>query len=80
MSVKVGDLDVIKGDDALKLYTFNTGTAKHYFCKICGINTHHRRRSNPNEYGVNALALKGVTPADIGAAPFFDGVNHPSDA
>ncbi len=79
VSVKVGDLKVIKGHDALTLYRFNTGTAKHYFCSICGINTHHKRRSNPNEFGVNALALEGVKPDDIGPAPFYDGVNHPSD-
>ncbi|MEL7106737.1 MAG: GFA family protein [Pseudomonadota bacterium] len=80
LSVKLDDLDIVKGEDALALYTFNTGTAKHYFCRICGINTHHQRRSNPDEYGVNALAIDGVGPADIGPAEFYDGVNHPSDA
>ena len=43
----------------LTLYQFNTNTARHCFCSRCGIYTHHQRRSNPKEYGVNVLALRG---------------------
>lgn len=72
-------LEVVKGEDTLTLYTWGTGAAKHYFCKTCGIYTHHRRRSNPNEYGVNAGALEGVDPAELGDIEWVDGVNHSSD-
>jgi hypothetical protein len=72
-------IKIIKGADALTLYKWGTGTAKHYFCKICGIYTHHQRRSNPNEYGVNVACLEGITPRDLGDIPWSDGVNHPSD-
>jgi hypothetical protein len=54
-------------------------TAKHYFCSVCGIYTHHQRRSNTQEYGVNAACLEGVSPYDFEAVPVNDGVNHPSD-
>lgn len=72
-------LEVIKGADKLTLYTWGTGAAQHYFCKTCGIYTHHRRRSNPNEYGINVAALEGVDPAKLGEIAWIDGVNHSSD-
>ena len=43
----------IKGKDNLSVYQFGTKVAKHYFCKICGIYTHHQRKSDPNGIGVN---------------------------
>ena len=43
----------IKGEDNLSVYQFGTKVAKHYFCKICGIYTHHQRKSDPNGIGVN---------------------------
>ena len=61
-SVLVENLRVIQGEDALTLYQWNTKTAKHYFCKICGIYTHHQRRSNPQEFGYNVACLEGVNP------------------
>ena len=79
VSAPLDGVRIVKGEDNLTLYTFNTGTAQHYFCKTCGIYTHHRRRSNPNEYGVNVACLDGVNPRDLGPVNWTDGVNHPSD-
>jgi hypothetical protein len=79
ISVALADLEVVKGADTLGLYQWNTKTAEHYFCKTCGIYTHHKRRSNPDEYGVNLGAIEGVNPRDLGEIPWVDGVNHPSD-
>ena len=78
VSVDTGDLEIVKGADNLTLYSFGTHTAQHHFCKTCGIYTHHRRSSNPNEYGVNMGALDGVNPADHEPIGWLDGVNHPS--
>ncbi|MEM6825844.1 MAG: GFA family protein [Pseudomonadota bacterium] len=72
-------LRVVRGAAYLTLYTWNTGTAKHYFCSRCGIYTHHQRRLNPNEYGVNAAILDGINLRALGDIPWVDGVNHPSD-
>lgn len=74
-----GGVRIVKGEETLREYSFGTHTAKHYFCGTCGIYTHHRRRSNPNEFGVNLGAIEGVNPAKIGDIPWMDGVNHPSD-
>ncbi len=80
VTVPLGSLQVTKGEENLTLYQFNTNTARHFFCRTCGIYTHHQRRSNPNEYGVNLGALNGVNPRDLGVIRWVDGVNHPSDA
>ncbi len=78
-SVPLAGLKITKGEDKLTLYQFNTRTAKHYFCSICGIYTHHQRRSKPNEFGFNVACLEGVNPFDLGEIPVLDGVNHPAD-
>lgn len=79
VSARLDGIRIVRGENALSLYQFNTGSAKHYFCRHCGIYTHHQRCSNPNEYGVNAGALEGVNPRDLDPVPWNDGVNHPSD-
>lgn len=79
ISVPFTNLKVVRGADKLSLYTWGTGTAQHYFCSVCGIYTHHQRRSNPNEFGVNLGTIEGVSPADHEPIPWLDGVNHPSD-
>lgn len=78
-SAPLDGVKILRGEDKLTLYRWGTMTAKHYFCSVCGIYTHHRRRSNPNEYGVNVGALVGINPRDLGDIPWEDGVNHPSD-
>lgn len=79
VSAPLDGIRIAKGVENLTLYQFGTGTAKHYFCKTCGIYTHHQRRSNPNEYGVNVACLEGVSPFDFPEVIVNDGVNHPSD-
>lgn len=79
VSAPLDGITIIRGADNLTLYQWGTGAAKHWFCKICGIYTHHQRRSNPHEYGVNAACLEGVNPRDLDPVPWVDGVNHPSD-
>jgi len=78
-SVPLDGIRILKGDDALRSYQFNTKTAKHYFCGTCGVYTHHQRRSNPAEYGFNVGCLEGINPLKIERVPTYDGVNHPSD-
>ncbi len=79
LSAAVDDLEVLAGEAVLTEYRFNTGAARHFFCSRCGIYTHHQRRSNPDEYGVNAACLEGLSPFDFASVPVNDGVHHPSD-
>lgn len=78
-SVPLAGLRVVQGERALTRYQFNTRTATHYFCSLCGIHTHHQRRSNPSQYGYNVACLEGVDPFLLGEVPTRDGINHPAD-
>src|ERR1700722_5626083 len=78
-AVPLSGLRVIRGSGGLKMYQFNTNTARHYFCANCGIYTHHQRRLNPNEYGYNVGCLEGVNPFEIPSVPTNDGINHPAE-
>jgi hypothetical protein len=68
-----------KGEDKLATYRFNTMSAEHHFCCVCGIYTHHKRRSNPNQLGVNVACLEGVSPFDFEEVVVYDGQRHPGD-
>jgi hypothetical protein len=80
VSAALNGIRFVKGEEALTSYRFNTGAAQHFFCAHCGIYTHHQRRSNPAEFGVNVACLEGVSPFDFAEVPVLDGVQHPSDA
>ena len=58
-SVKLDKFVVTEGEEYLSLYQWNTKVAMHYFCKNCGIYTHHRRRSVPDEFAFNVACLAG---------------------
>ena len=79
VSALVGDVEIVKGASNLTLYQWGTKTAKHYFCKTCGIYTHHQRRSNPKECGVNAANIEGINVRDYEPIGWHDGVHHPAD-
>jgi hypothetical protein len=68
-----------QGEEQLATYRFNTGTAEHHFCSVCGIYTHHKRRSDPNQLGVNVACLEGASPFDFRELIVFDGSRHPAD-
>ena len=50
----------ISGAENLSTYQFGTNLAKHYFCKNCGIYTHHQRKSDPNGIGVNIGCIDDI--------------------
>jgi len=71
----LADLTVTKGIDKLSLYQWNTRVARHYFCSICGIYTHHQRRKAPNEYGYNVACIEGIELDSLGDIPMTDGIS-----
>lgn len=48
---------ILSGEDSLATYTFNTGVAKHLFCKVCGIKPFYIPRSNPDGIDINVRCL-----------------------
>lgn len=69
---------LMEGEDALSTYTFNTGTAQHYFCRNCGIKSFYVPRSNPDGYSVNVRCLSPEPPR-LTIVP-FDGRNWEQNA
>lgn len=67
LMVKVHEtqLRLLAGEDALTEYRFHTQTARHFFCKVCGIYPFHRKRMVPDHYGVNVFCLDGFDPTGI---------------
>ncbi len=72
-SVPLDAVRVIKGESELACYRWNTMVAEHYFCRTCGIYTHHRRRSDPTQYGINIACVEGVDPFAYGEVPIGGG-------
>lgn len=56
--------------DAVSLYQFNTKTAKHYFCPVCGISPYYIPRSHPDKIDVNVRCLEGVELESLTIVPF----------
>jgi hypothetical protein len=65
---------IVRGEDNLAAYTFNTGTAKHLFCKTCGVKSFYVPRSHPAGYSVNARCIDSDTIKALDIEP-FDGRN-----
>lgn len=66
------NLNISTEDDAPGLYQFGAKTAKHYFCKNCGIYTHHETARFPDHYRVNLGCIEGIESTQLDA-DIFDG-------
>ena len=65
----------ISGETELSTYQFGTRTAKHTFCRHCGIHAFYVPRSDPDKISVNARCLERIDPATLKPTSFFDGRN-----
>jgi hypothetical protein len=65
---------LLTGKDALATYTFNTGVAKHFFCKRCGVKSFYVPRSNPDGYSLNYRCMAPGQFRSVEARG-FDGLN-----
>ena len=72
--VSVDEFRLLQGEDALLTYTFNTGVAKHHFCKYCGVKSFYVPRSHPDGISVNVRCLDKET-VDAVNITAFDGQN-----
>lgn len=67
--VPKSDFRLLQGEDNITTYTFNTGVAKHTFCKTCGIKPFYTPRSHPDSYSVNVRCLD-TQPEELVITPF----------
>ena len=65
---------LLAGEESITTYTFNTGVAQHFFCKVCGIKSFYVPRSDPDGISVNARCLDPETVSRMEVRP-FDGRN-----
>ena len=70
--VPENDFELLRGADAITTYTFGTHTAKHHFCRHCGIHSFYRPRSHPDQVDLNVYCLDGVDPSSFDVI-HFDG-------
>lgn len=54
---------LVQGEQHLTEYTFNTGVAKHFFCKECGVKPFYVPRSNPDGISINARCIDKPGPS-----------------
>ncbi len=76
--VRADDFSLLAGREELVTYSFNTDTARHMFCRTCGIKSFYVPRSNPDGYSVNVRCLS-PQPKQLKIMP-FDGVNWEAGA
>lgn len=72
--VSAADFTLLSGGDALTHYRFNTGTAEHLFCRVCGVKSYYVPRSNPDGFSVNFRCLDDGTVEAV-EIEAFDGQN-----
>jgi hypothetical protein len=65
---------LISGQDDIQTYTFNTGVARHMFCRHCGVKSYYVPRSHPTGISVNVNCLNPESIASLKVTP-FDGEN-----
>ncbi len=68
--VRAEHFKLLSGEEVLTTYTFNTGTAQHRFCSVCGIKSFYVPRSHPDGFSVNARCLDAGTVEEMTVAPF----------
>ena len=68
------DLHIEARDDALGLYQFGAKTARHFFCKRCGIYPFHQPSRFPDHFRINIACLDGPDPDSL-PVEIFDGKN-----
>lgn len=73
------DFRLVQGRESLTTYTFNTHSAKHLFCAVCGIKSFYVPRSHPDGYSVNVRCLDEVDLDRVRITP-FDGQNWEANA
>jgi hypothetical protein len=71
---------LLRGEAELAEYRFGSDTARHLFCRRCGVKSFYVPRSNPDGYSVNVRCLDRATIEQVDVEPFDDHDRAASEA
>lgn len=74
--VSLNFFTLLEGNEYLGLYKWNKNIAEHYFCKVCGVYTHHKRRRYPDQISVNFNCLDDLDLSKDTNIGLVDGASH----
>jgi hypothetical protein len=66
--------ELLSGSEQLAIYEFNTQTAKHSFCRVCGVHPFYVPRSDPDKIDVNVRCIENLDLESLSLRR-FDGKN-----
>ncbi len=73
-AIPLENLKIEAKPNDIGLYQFDSAVAKHYFCKNCGIYTHHEMLRIPGHCRVNLGCVEGLDTGEF-EVTVFDGKN-----
>ena len=74
--ISIEEFTLLSGEENISVYQWNKNIAKHFFCRTCGVYTHHIRRRDPNQISVNIMCVDDILiPRDIKINQ-VDGASH----
>ena len=74
--VRIEKFKLLAGRNNLNSYKWNKKIAEHFFCKTCGVYTHHKRRRDPTQFAVNIACIDGLTMPREDQISWTKGSNH----
>ena len=74
--VRIEKFKLLAGKNNLNSYKWNKKIAEHFFCKTCGVYTHHKRRRDPTQFAVNLACIDGITMPKEDQISWTDGSSH----
>ncbi len=75
-SIHQNSFSLIEGEDHLSSYKWNKHIAEHFFCRACGVYTHHKRRRYPDQISVNFACLDNLALPNEMAISLVNGAGH----
>ena len=73
--IDAADILIHAGQDVLTKYQWNTYIAEHWFCSVCGIYTHHKKRGSSGGYGFNVACVDDIDMSSLDDVPTANGAS-----
>tara|TARA_B100000575_G_C22711127_1_gene428683 strand:- start:189 stop:425 length:237 start_codon:yes stop_codon:yes gene_type:complete len=75
-AINKDDFSYLSSEENISVYKWNKKIASHFFCKVCGVYTHHIRRRDPSQISINLMCVDNlIIPEDLNV-DIIDGASH----